>query len=75
MNAFGFRFTSAVGAAALLVAAASAAAADYPLRPVRVACLYSPGGGTDFTARMLAQRLTATLGQPLAWTTVQVRRA
>ena len=64
MNAFVFRLTSAVTAAALLVAAASAAAADYPVRPVRVIVPYSPGGGTDFTARMLAQRLTATLGQP-----------
>ena len=53
---------AAVGAAVLLLAAA-ASPADYPARPVRIVVPYSPGGGTDFTARALAQRLTASLGQ------------
>ncbi len=47
----------------MLVAATASAAADYPVRPVRVVVPYSPGGGTDFTARTVAQRLTSSLGQ------------
>lgn len=51
--------------ALLLVAllAGAAAAADYPTRPVRVIVPYSPGGGTDFTARTIGQKLSASLGQ------------
>ena len=48
----------------LLAVAGWAVAADYPVRPVRVIVPYAPGGGTDFTARMISQRLAATLGQP-----------
>src|SRR5258705_1344516 len=47
----------------MLLAATASAAADYPVRPVRVVVPYSPGGGTDFTARTVAQRLTSSLGQ------------
>ncbi len=35
---------------------------DYPNKPVRVATA-APGGGNDFAARMIAQGLTARLGQ------------
>lgn len=47
----------------MLAAATASAAADYPVRPVRVVVPYSPGGGTDFTARTVAQKLTSSLGQ------------
>ena len=50
-----------VCAAAMLAAACDAA--DYPVRPVRIVVPYSPGGGTDFTARTVAQKLTVALGQ------------
>ena len=53
----------AINAVALLLAATACAAADYPVRPVRVIVPYSPGGGTDFTARTVSQKLTAALGQ------------
>jgi len=36
---------------------------DYPNRPVRVIVPFSPGAGTDFLARVTAQRLTEALGQ------------
>jgi tripartite-type tricarboxylate transporter receptor subunit TctC len=41
----------------------SATAQDYPNKPIRIVVPYSPGGGTDAVARMMAQRLTVTLGQ------------
>jgi tripartite-type tricarboxylate transporter receptor subunit TctC len=41
----------------------SATAQDYPNKPIRIVVPYSPGGGTDAVARMMAQRLSVTLGQ------------
>lgn len=45
-----------------LVASGTGLAQGYPTRPVRVVTS-APGGGVDFTARLLAQGLTAALGQ------------
>ena len=41
----------------------SAAALDYPTRPVRWIVTYPPGGATDITARIIAQWLSERLGQ------------
>jgi tripartite-type tricarboxylate transporter receptor subunit TctC len=38
-------------------------AADYPARPIRMVVAYSPGGTTDFTARVVAPKLGELLGQ------------
>jgi tripartite-type tricarboxylate transporter receptor subunit TctC len=46
-----------------LVAMGNAVAADYPNRPVRWIVPYTPGGGTDITARIVAQWLSERLGQ------------
>ena len=43
----------------------SAAALDYPTRPVRWIVPYTPGGGTDITARIMAQWLSERLGQQI----------
>jgi tripartite-type tricarboxylate transporter receptor subunit TctC len=43
--------------------AASAAAQSYPGKPVRLIVGFAPGGGTDFVARVIAQRLTEIWGQ------------
>ena len=49
--------------AALLVLSASAAAQTYPTGPVRVVVPFPPGGGNDSMGRILAQKLTESMGK------------
>ena len=51
-------------ACALLAAPAQAQDA-YPSRPLRFILPFPPGGGTDILGRLLAERLSANLGQPV----------
>ena len=41
------------------------AQANYPDKPIRVVVPYTPGGGSDTNARMLAQPMSTILGQPI----------
>lgn len=47
----------------LMVAAGGALAQTYPARPVRIIVPTSPGGGNDFVARHVGQKLGERLGQ------------
>src|ERR1700758_1483923 len=54
------RLLAAILAAAPIVASAQ----SYPSHPVRVIVPWPPGQATDIAARVVAERLQATLGQP-----------
>jgi tripartite-type tricarboxylate transporter receptor subunit TctC len=48
----------------LVVVAGSALAQSYPVKPVRILVASGAGSGDDFVTRVLAERLSASLGQP-----------
>jgi tripartite-type tricarboxylate transporter receptor subunit TctC len=50
-------------AAALLLAAGSAMAQQFPTRTIKLIVPYPPGGATDVIGRVIAQRLSTALGQ------------
>ena len=53
------------GLVAIVAVGFNARAEDYPARPLRVVVPYAAGGSTDVLARMIGQKLTAVLGQPV----------
>ncbi len=56
------RFISVALLAIGALAAQGAQAQNYPNKPVKIIAPFAPGGGTDFIARLIAQKLTEKLG-------------
>jgi len=61
------RFISSVFVAVgcLFAVPARAPAQDFPNHPVHMIVAFAPGGATDFTARIIAEKMGALLGQPV----------
>ncbi len=55
----------AAGAAAIPVASRIASAQAYPSRPILLIVPFPPGGSTDVAARLAADHMSRTLGQPI----------
>lgn len=47
----------------LTLVAGIASSQQYPSKPIRIIAPFAPGGGTDFIARLIAQKLTERLAQ------------
>jgi tripartite-type tricarboxylate transporter receptor subunit TctC len=58
-------FAAALGTVAFAIAAPAFAQSNWPERPVRLIVGFPPGGSTDLAARILANRLSQSLGQPI----------
>ena len=55
--------TKYLGAVILIFAAISAAAQQFPNRPLRLVVPFAPGGSADFVARLVGQKLGESFGQ------------
>jgi len=57
-----FRITCAILTAALSL---SAAAQSFPSKPIHIIVVYPPGGTSDAVTRLLAEKMSSALGQPV----------
>jgi tripartite-type tricarboxylate transporter receptor subunit TctC len=48
-----------------VTAAQSASAQNYPTKPIHLIVPYPAGGGTDFFARLVGQKMSELIGQPI----------
>jgi tripartite-type tricarboxylate transporter receptor subunit TctC len=58
-------FRAVAALAILLVCAGGALAQNWPNRPIRMIVPYTPGGYTDLMARLVGQKISDALGQPI----------
>jgi tripartite-type tricarboxylate transporter receptor subunit TctC len=55
----------ALAAIAITAASAEEDASKYPTRPIHIIVGFTPGGGNDIIARIVGQKLSESLGQPV----------
>src|SRR3712207_3948229 len=61
-----FRWLPRLCAAAMTLGVAQPCVAqEYPVKPIRVTLPWPPGGPTDVIGRLMVQKLTELLGQPM----------
>lgn len=65
MKPIGTPWLSVAFAVLTAVAPMTAGAQDFPSKPVRIIVPYAPGGGTDAVARIVGERMSTQLGQPV----------
>lgn len=59
------RYCCNIFAVPLLALAGSVCAQTYPSKPIRIVVPFAAGGGVDFTARIVGQKLSMAFGQPV----------
>ena len=68
-------FSHFFSATLLSLAFAASAHAQYPNKPVRIIVPSSPGNSSDIMARLIADKLSQTWGQPVLWRTARAPTA
>jgi tripartite-type tricarboxylate transporter receptor subunit TctC len=59
------RLAGVLALSASILAPLAASAQAYPTKPIKIVVPFAPGGGSDFIARFIAQRLQTSMGQPV----------
>ena len=61
----GYFFKSALAGLTLLLASVVGAQSEFPVKPLRMVVPYPPGASTDSLGRIVAQKISVSLGQPV----------